>query len=61
MGPGRGAGALVSLVAAGVKTREEILNYFAELFHGKLTDKNDVAWSELGMLRHGLIRAGTAR
>jgi hypothetical protein len=44
---GAALGALVSLVAAGVKTREEILNYFAELFHGKLTDKNDVAWSEL--------------
>jgi hypothetical protein len=45
----RGAafGALATLVGVGVKTREEILSYFADLFHGKLTDKNDVVWSEL--------------
>jgi len=40
-------GALATLVGAGIKSREEILSYFAELFHGKLTDKNDVVWSEL--------------
>ncbi|MGA3080413.1 MAG: DUF1186 domain-containing protein [Terracidiphilus sp.] len=38
---------LVTLVAAGIKSREEILSYFAELFHGKLTDKNDIIWSDL--------------
>lgn len=38
---------LATLVAAGVKTREEILSYFAELFHGRLTDKNDIIWSDL--------------
>jgi hypothetical protein len=38
---------LVTLVAAGVKSREEILSYFAELYHGKLTDKNEIVWSEL--------------
>jgi hypothetical protein len=31
----------------GIKSRQEILSYFAELFHGKLTDKNDIIWSEL--------------
>jgi hypothetical protein len=44
---GSALAALVTLVAAGIKSREEILHYFAELFHGKLTDKNDVVWSEL--------------
>jgi len=38
---------LVTLVAAGVKSREEILTYFASLFHGKLTDKNEAVWSDL--------------
>lgn len=38
---------LVTLVATGIKSREEILGYFAELFHGKLTDKNEIVWSEL--------------
>jgi uncharacterized protein YchJ len=40
-------GCLVTLVAAGIKSREEILGYFAELFHGKLTDKNEIVWSDL--------------
>ena len=40
-------GSLVTLVAEGIKSREEILLYFADLFHGKLTDKNDIVWSEL--------------
>ena len=44
---GAAIGSLANLVAAGVKTREEILEYFASLFHGKLTDKNDVVWSDL--------------
>ena len=44
---GAGLGALVTLVAAGIKSREEILDYFASLFHGKLADRNDVIWSEL--------------
>jgi hypothetical protein len=44
---GGSLGALVTLVAVGIKSREEILSYFAELFHGKLTDKNDIVWSEL--------------
>lgn len=44
---GAALGGLVTLVAAGIKSREEILGYFAELFHGKLTDKNDIVWSEL--------------
>ncbi|MGD0831139.1 MAG: DUF1186 domain-containing protein [Terracidiphilus sp.] len=38
---------LVTLVATGVKSREDILCYFAELFHGKLIDKNDLIWSDL--------------
>jgi hypothetical protein len=44
---GAALGGLVTLVAAGIKSREEILSYFAELFHGKLTDKNDIVWSDL--------------
>jgi hypothetical protein len=38
---------LVTLVRAGVKSREEVLSYFASLFHGKLTDKNEIVWSDL--------------
>ena len=44
---GAALGSLVTLVAAGVKTREEILSYFASLFHGKLTDENEIVWSDL--------------
>jgi hypothetical protein len=44
---GEALSGLVTLVATGIKSREEILSYFTELFHGKLTDKNDVVWSEL--------------
>ncbi|MGA3372938.1 MAG: DUF1186 domain-containing protein [Terracidiphilus sp.] len=44
---GAGLGGLVTLIAAGIKSREEILSYFAELFRGKLTDKNDIVWSDL--------------
>jgi hypothetical protein len=44
---GGGLGALVTLVAAGIKSREEILDYFASLFHGGLKDRNDTVWSEL--------------
>ena len=44
---GAAVGSLVDLVAAGEKSREEILSYFAELFHGKLTDKNENVWSDL--------------
>jgi len=38
---------LVTLVAAGLKSREEVRSYFASLFHGKLTDKNEIVWSDL--------------
>jgi hypothetical protein len=44
---GSALAALVTLVAVGVKSREEILDYFARLFHGGLTDKNDIVWSDL--------------
>ena len=44
---GSGLGALVTLVGAGIKSREEVLAYFASLFHGKLTDRNEIVWSEL--------------
>lgn len=44
---GAALGALVDLVAAGVKSREEMIGYFAELFHGKLKDKNEIVWSNL--------------
>jgi hypothetical protein len=44
---GAALGGLVTLAAEEIKSREEILSYFAELFHGKLTDKNENIWSEL--------------
>lgn len=44
---GASLGALATLVAAGIKSREEIVSYFASLFHGGLSDTNDVVWSEL--------------
>jgi hypothetical protein len=44
---GSALAALVTLVAAGVKSREEILDYFARLFHGRLTDRNQIVWSDL--------------
>jgi hypothetical protein len=44
---GAALGGLVTLAVEGIKSREEVLNYFAELFHGKLADKNDIVWSEL--------------
>jgi len=44
---GAALSSLTTLVRSGKKSREEILSYFAELFHGKLTDKNEIVWSEL--------------
>jgi hypothetical protein len=44
---GAGLGGLTTLVAAGVKSREEIIDYFGLLFHGKLTDKNEIVWTDL--------------
>jgi len=44
---GSALAALVTLVATGLKSREEILSYFASLFHGKLTDRNEIVWSDL--------------
>ena len=44
---GAALGGLVTLVAAGMKRREEILSYFAALFRGKLGDKNQIVWSDL--------------
>ncbi len=38
---------LVTLVAAGKKSRQEIVNYFAELFRGKLEREPSNAWNEL--------------
>ena len=44
---GSALAALVTLVAEGVKSREETIGYFAELFRGKLIDTNDIVWSDL--------------
>ena len=44
---GSALGALATLVAVGIKTREEIMSYLATLFHGGLSDTNDVVWSDL--------------
>jgi hypothetical protein len=38
---------LVALVAAGQKTREEVLSYFASLFRGKLTRQWSHVWDSL--------------
>jgi hypothetical protein len=39
--------ALTTLVAAGIRSREEIVGYFAQLFRGKLARKWSRAWDEL--------------
>ena len=44
---GAALAALVTLVSAGAKSREEIVGYFRELFRGKLTDTNNIVWSDL--------------
>jgi hypothetical protein len=44
---GAALSALVTLVASGIKTREEILAYFTRLFRGGLTDTNRIVWSDL--------------
>ena len=44
---GAALGSLVTLVGAGIRSREEVLDYFASLFRGKLTDKNEIVWSDL--------------
>ena len=44
---GAALASLETLVAAGMKTREEVLGYFAELFRGRLTDRNEIVWSDL--------------
>ena len=44
---GAALGSLATLVAAGIKSREEIAGYLGELFRGKLTDTNDIVWSDL--------------
>jgi hypothetical protein len=44
---GAALGSLVTLVAAGQKSREEILGYFAELFRGKLAREWSQVWDSL--------------
>ncbi len=44
---GAALAALATLVAAGVKSRDEIVDYFAALFRGKLTGTTHVVWSDL--------------
>jgi hypothetical protein len=46
---GAALSSLPILVAAGIKTREEILDYFAVLYRGNLarTPKNETLWAEL--------------
>ena len=44
---GAALGSLVTLVAAGQKSREEIVAYFAELFRGKLARRWSHAWDSL--------------
>ena len=38
---------MVTLVAAGEKTREEVMDYFASLFHGRLAREPDYVWYAL--------------
>ena len=42
-----GLSSLVTLVAAGQKSRDEIVSYFAHLFHGKLTRQRSPVWGSL--------------
>src|SRR5262249_4560955 len=44
---GAALSSLVTLVAAGQKSREEILDYFADLYRGKLKRKWSNVWDEL--------------
>ena len=44
---GAALGSLVTLVAAGQKSRDEIVSYFASLFRGKLARKWSNVWDEL--------------
>ncbi len=44
---GAALGSMVTLVRAGIRSREEVLDYFASLFRGRLTDKNDIVWSDV--------------
>jgi uncharacterized protein DUF1186/SEC-C motif-containing protein len=55
----RGAGldALVTLVAAGQKSREEIVSYFATLFRCKLTRKRSNVWDALALCCSDLCAA----
>jgi hypothetical protein len=46
---GTALGSLVTLVAAGQKSREEIVSYFARLFRGQLARKPAQVWNELAM------------
>ncbi|MGH9605943.1 MAG: DUF1186 domain-containing protein [Terracidiphilus sp.] len=40
-------GSLVTLVAAGVRSREEVVSYFAGLYRGNLKNANDIVWAGL--------------
>src|SRR2546428_8434288 len=44
---GSALGSLVTLVAAGQKSREEIVSYFAQLFRGGLLRQPSQVWNEL--------------
>src|SRR5260370_2656620 len=44
---GAALGSLVTLVAAGQKSREEIVSYFARLFRGLLAPQPSQVWNEL--------------
>ena len=46
---GTALGSLVTLVATGQKSREEIVSYFARLFRGQLVRKPAQVWNELAM------------
>jgi len=46
---GTALGSLVTLVAVGQKSREEIVSYFARLFRGQLVREPAQVWNELAM------------
>ena len=52
---------LVTLVAAGVKSREEVAGYFGELFREKLTDTNNIVWSDHRRIHHRSVRDRISR
>lgn len=57
MGPGAALSSLVTLVAAGQKSRDEVISYFASLFRGRLVRQWSHVWDELASYSSDLYPA----